>query len=74
MLGTGQGGEECCGKAIGEVNPSTLGKTTSLKYTVVVVVSSLALVTSRSLARGVVDAWLCCVRAYATQFHVKRIF
>ena len=22
---------ECCGKAIGEVNPSTLGKTTSLK-------------------------------------------
>ena len=30
MLGTGQDGE-CCGKAIGEVNPSTLGKTTSLK-------------------------------------------
>ena len=24
-------GGECCGKAIGEVNPSTLGKTTSLK-------------------------------------------
>ena len=31
MLGTGQGGGECCGKAIGEVNPSTLVKTTSLK-------------------------------------------
>ena len=31
MLGAGQGGGECCGKAIGEVNPSTLGKTTSLK-------------------------------------------
>ena len=31
MLGTGEGGGECCGKAIGEVNPSTLGKTTSLK-------------------------------------------
>ena len=31
MLGTGEGGRECCGKAIGEVNPSTLGKTTSLK-------------------------------------------
>ena len=30
MLGTGQDGGECCGKAIGEVNPSTLGKTTSL--------------------------------------------
>ena len=30
MLGTGQGGEECCGKAIGEVYPSTLGKTTLL--------------------------------------------
>ena len=27
---TGQGGKYC-GKAIGEVNPSTLGKTTSLK-------------------------------------------
>ena len=26
MLGTGQGGGECCGKAIGEVDPSTLGK------------------------------------------------
>ena len=38
MLGTGQGGGECCGKAKGEVNPSTLGKTTSLKYKVVVVV------------------------------------
>ena len=25
MLGTGEGGGECCGKAIGEVNPSTLG-------------------------------------------------
>ena len=37
MLGTGEGGGECCGKAIGEVNPSTLGKTTSLKYMVVVV-------------------------------------
>ena len=36
MLGTGQDGGECCGKAIGEVNPSTLGKTTSLKQTVVV--------------------------------------
>ena len=31
MLGTGQGGGKCCGKAIGEVNPSTLGKTTLLK-------------------------------------------
>ena len=31
MLGTGQDEGECCGKAIGEVNPSTLGKTTSLK-------------------------------------------
>ena len=31
MLGTGQDGGECCGKAIGEVNPSTLEKTTSLK-------------------------------------------
>ena len=31
ILGTGEGGGECCGKAIGEVNPSTLGKTTSLK-------------------------------------------
>ena len=31
MLGTGQDGGKCCGKAIGEVNPSTLGKTTSLK-------------------------------------------
>ena len=31
MLGTGQDGGECCGKAIGEVDPSTLGKTTSLK-------------------------------------------
>ena len=37
MLGTGEGGGKCCGKAIGEVNPSTvnfpstLGKTTSLK-------------------------------------------
>ena len=38
MLGTGQGGGKCCGKAIGEVDPSTLGKTTSLKQTVVVVV------------------------------------
>ena len=38
MLGTCQDGGECCGKAIGKVNPSTLGKTTSLKYTVVVVV------------------------------------
>ena len=38
MLGTGQDGGECCGKAIGEVNPSTLGKTISLKYMVVVVV------------------------------------
>ena len=26
MLGTGQGGGKCCGKAIGEVNPSTLRK------------------------------------------------
>ena len=31
MLGTSQGGGECCGKAIGKVNPSTLGKITSLK-------------------------------------------
>ena len=31
MLVTGEGGGECCGKAIGQVNPSTLGKTTSLK-------------------------------------------
>ena len=31
MLGTGEGGGECCGKAIGEVNPSTLVKTSSLK-------------------------------------------
>ena len=31
MLGTGQDGGKCCGKAIGEVDPSTLGKTTSLK-------------------------------------------
>ena len=27
MFGTGQRGGECCGKVIGEVNPSTLGKT-----------------------------------------------
>ena len=26
MLGTGQGGGKCCGKAIGEVNPSTHGR------------------------------------------------
>ena len=39
MLGTGQDGGECCGKAIGEVNPSTLGKNyLILKYMVVVVV------------------------------------
>ena len=38
MLGTGQVGGECCGKAIGKVDPSTLGKTTSLKQTVIVVV------------------------------------
>ena len=38
MLGTGQDGGKCCGKTIGEVDPSTLGKTTSLKYTVVAVV------------------------------------
>ena len=31
MLGTGEGGGKCCGKAIGKVNPSVLGKTTSLK-------------------------------------------
>ena len=32
MLVTVQGGGKCCGKAIGEVDPSTLGKkTTSLK-------------------------------------------
>ena len=30
MLGTGEDGGECCGKAIGEVDPSTLGKITSL--------------------------------------------
>ena len=29
--GTGQDGGECHGKAIGEVDPSTLGKTTLLK-------------------------------------------
>ena len=38
MLGTGQGGGKCYEKAIGEVNPSTLGKTTLLKQTVVIVV------------------------------------
>ena len=38
MLGTGQGGGKCCGEAIGEVNPSTLGKTTLLKQMVVIVV------------------------------------
>ena len=31
MLGTGQDGGECCGKAIGEVNPSTLGKNYLIK-------------------------------------------
>ena len=31
MLGTGQGGGECCGKAIGEVDPSTLGKNNLVK-------------------------------------------
>ena len=31
MLGTGQGEGRCYGKAIGKVDPSTLGKTTSLK-------------------------------------------
>ena len=31
MLGTGPDGGECCGKAIGEVDPSTLGKTALLK-------------------------------------------
>ena len=31
MLGTGQSGGKCYGKAKGEVDPSTLGKTTSLK-------------------------------------------
>ena len=31
MLGTDQGGGKCCGKAICEVNPSTLGETTLLK-------------------------------------------
>ena len=31
MLETGQGGGKCCGKAIGEVDPSTLGKTILLK-------------------------------------------
>ena len=31
VLGTGQGGGECCGKAIGEVDPITLEKTISLK-------------------------------------------
>ena len=30
-LAAGQDGGECCGKAIGEVDPSILGKTTSLK-------------------------------------------
>ena len=38
MLGTSQDGGKCCGKAIDEINPSTLGKTTSLKEMVVVVV------------------------------------
>ena len=31
MLGKDQGGGKCCGKAIGEVDPSTLGKTTLMK-------------------------------------------
>ena len=31
MLGTGQDGGECYGKAIGKVDLSTLGKTTLLK-------------------------------------------
>ena len=31
MLRTGQDGGECCGKAIGKVNPNTLAKTISLK-------------------------------------------
>ena len=31
MLGTGEDGGECCGKAIGEVNPSTLGKNNLVK-------------------------------------------
>ena len=31
MLGTGQDGGECCGKAIGEVDPSTLGKNNLVK-------------------------------------------
>ena len=43
MLGTGQGGGECCGKAIGEVDPSILGKTTSLKEMVIVAVVNVVL-------------------------------
>ena len=31
ILGTGEGGGKCYGKAIGEVDPSILGKTTLLK-------------------------------------------
>ena len=53
MLGTGQDGGECCGKAIGEVNPSTLGKTTSLKQTVVVVVSVLYMHTGSHLKQNI---------------------
>ena len=38
MLETGKDGGKCYGKAKGEADPSTLGKTTSLKQTAVVVV------------------------------------
>ena len=38
MLGTGEGGGKCCGKAKDEVNPRIQGKTTSLKYMVFVVI------------------------------------
>ena len=39
MLGTGQSGGKCYGKAKGEVDPSKLGKTTLLKINIVVVVT-----------------------------------
>ena len=59
MLGTGQGGGKCCGKAIGEVNPSTLGKTTSLKLMVVVVVVSL--VYDQKFKKYIYDNYYSCV-------------
>ena len=54
MLVTGQDGGECCGKAIGEVDPSTLGKTTSSKYTVVVVVVVFSFIKTCHLVRPIV--------------------